>query len=66
MRAHLLERTGRTDEAIAHFVAAASRTANRREQQFLTSQAARLTASQGSADRPAGPGPGPPHEYKTD
>ncbi len=39
-------------EAIAHFVAAASRTANQREQ--------------GSADRPAGPGPGPPHEYKTD
>ncbi len=44
VRAHLLEQVGDTDAAIIEFAAAASRTTNVREQQYLTKQAARLAA----------------------
>ncbi len=47
MRAHLLELIGETGAAIAEFKAAAARTANLREQQYLTKQAARLTTETG-------------------
>ena len=53
VRAHLLELAGDTDAAIAEFRAAAARTTNLREQQYLTTQAARLTGQRRSA---AGPG----------
>jgi RNA polymerase sigma factor (sigma-70 family) len=42
VRAHLLELAGDTDAAIVEFRAAAARTTNLREQQYLTIQAARL------------------------
>ena len=42
VRAHLFELQGDTTAAIAGFKAAASRTANLREQQYLTTKAARL------------------------
>ncbi len=45
VRAHLLERAGQPEAAIVEFRAAASRTTNRREQQFLTTQAARLATA---------------------
>jgi RNA polymerase sigma factor (sigma-70 family) len=45
VRAHLLEMTGDTGSAIAEFTAAAARTANLRERQYLTTQAARLTTN---------------------
>ena len=45
VRAHLLERADQPEAAIAEFRAAASRTTNQREQQFLTTQAARLTTA---------------------
>jgi RNA polymerase sigma factor (sigma-70 family) len=48
VRAHLLEQAGDTRAAIAEFRAAAARTTNLREQQYLTTQAARLA---GAADR---------------
>jgi len=48
VRAHLLEQAGDRENAIAEFRAAAARTTNLREQQYLTTQAARL-----SADHPA-------------
>ncbi len=43
VRAHLLEQAGDTAAAIAEFRAAAARASNLREQQYLTTQAARLT-----------------------
>ena len=43
VRAHLQERAGDWEAAIAGFRAAAARTANLREQQFLMTQAARLS-----------------------
>ncbi len=43
VRAHLLERRGDTDAAVAEFRAAAARTDNDRERHYLTLQAARLT-----------------------
>ncbi len=43
MRAHLLEQAGDTAAAVAEFRAAARRASNLREQQYLTTQAARLT-----------------------
>jgi predicted RNA polymerase sigma factor len=43
--AHLLELAGDTTAAIAEFRAAADRTTNIREQHYLVTQAARLTAS---------------------
>jgi RNA polymerase sigma factor (sigma-70 family) len=43
VRAHLLEMTGDTGSAIDEFKAAAARTANLREKEYLTTQAARLT-----------------------
>ncbi len=45
VRAHLLERADRPEDAIVEFHAAASRTTNQREQQFLVTQAARLTTA---------------------
>jgi predicted RNA polymerase sigma factor len=51
VRAHLLEIAGDIDAAIASFRTAAAGTRNLREQQYLTSQAARL--SSGRADRSA-------------
>jgi hypothetical protein len=42
VRAHLLELSGDRDAAIAEFRVAASRATNLREQQYLTTQAARL------------------------
>jgi RNA polymerase sigma factor (sigma-70 family) len=42
VRAHLLELDGDTETAIVEFRAAAARTANLREQQYLTTKAARL------------------------
>ena len=48
VRAHLYELAGDTETAVVEFRAAAARTTNLREQQYLTTQAARL-ASQRSA-----------------
>ena len=47
VRAHLLEQAGDLQDAIAEFRAAAARTTNLREQQYLTTQAARLAAGRG-------------------
>ncbi len=44
VRAHLLEQAGAEKAAIAEFRAAAARTANLRERQYLTTRAARLAA----------------------
>jgi RNA polymerase sigma factor (sigma-70 family) len=44
VRAHLLEQAGATEAAVAEFQAAAARTTNVREQQYLTTKAARLSA----------------------
>jgi RNA polymerase sigma factor (sigma-70 family) len=44
VRAHLLEQGGDTQAAITEFRAAAARTANLREQQYLTTKAARLAS----------------------
>jgi predicted RNA polymerase sigma factor len=52
VRAHLLEMAGDTEAAIAEFRAAAARSTNLREQHYLTTQAARLTASQADAGCP--------------
>jgi predicted RNA polymerase sigma factor len=46
VRAHLLELAGDTEGAISEFRAAAARTTNVREQQYLTTKAARLAAGQ--------------------
>ena len=45
VRAHLFELKGDTTAAIAEFKAAAARTANLREQQYLTTRAARLATA---------------------
>ena len=45
VRAHLLELAGDRDAAIIEFTAAATRTANARERDYLTTRAARLGAS---------------------
>ena len=64
VRAHLLEQAGDRQGAIAEFRAAAARTANHRERQYLTTRAARL-ASDPSAGPEHGAGPergaGPEH-----
>jgi len=57
VRAHLLEQAGDRESAIAEFRAAAARATNLREQQYLTTQAARL--AQSGPGLAAGPGPGP-------
>jgi predicted RNA polymerase sigma factor len=44
VRAHLLEMAGDHDAAIAHYQAAASRTTSIPERNYLTTQAARLSA----------------------
>jgi predicted RNA polymerase sigma factor len=46
VRAHLLEQAGDTNAAVVEFRAAAERTANRREQEYLTLHAARLAADE--------------------
>jgi predicted RNA polymerase sigma factor len=53
VRAHLLEQAGDTTAAIAGFRAAAARTTNLREQQYLTTKAARLARGESQqASRP--------------
>ena len=47
VRAHLLEQAGDAPAAIAEFQAAAARTTNLREQHYLTTKAARLSAGPG-------------------
>jgi predicted RNA polymerase sigma factor len=42
VRAHLLERAGDPQAAIAHYLAAAGKTASAPERNYLTAQAARL------------------------
>jgi RNA polymerase sigma factor (sigma-70 family) len=68
VRAHLLEQAGDTGGAIAEFNAAAARTMNLRERDYLVTKAARLAfewLANGQADGPAagvdavGPAPGP-------
>ena len=49
VRAHLLEQAGDAEAAVTEFRAAAARTANLREQHYLTAQAARLTGRQSAA-----------------
>jgi predicted RNA polymerase sigma factor len=44
VRAHLLERAGDREGAIAHYRAAAERTASAPERNYLTTQAARLAS----------------------
>jgi len=44
VRAHLLEQAGDTAGAIAEFEAAAARTTNLRERDYLVTKAARLAA----------------------
>jgi predicted RNA polymerase sigma factor len=48
VRAHLLEQAGDRQAAIAEFRAAAARTANLRERQYLTTRAARLASEPGA------------------
>jgi len=55
VRAHLFEMAGDTQAAMAHYRAAAARTTSIPEQQYLTTQAARLRAGTGS---PPGRPPG--------
>jgi len=50
VRAHLLEQAGDTAAAIAEFRAAAARTTNLREQQYLTTKAARLARDRRQQD----------------
>ena len=45
VRAHLLERAGDHEAAIAHYGAAAERTTSIPERNYLTTQAARLSAT---------------------
>jgi predicted RNA polymerase sigma factor len=45
VRAHLLEQAGDTGGAIAEFEAAAARTTNLRERDYLVTRAARLSAA---------------------
>ncbi|MBO0809510.1 MAG: hypothetical protein J2P32_14530, partial [Actinobacteria bacterium] len=63
VRAHLLEMAGDREAAIAAFRSAAARTTSIPEQQYLTSQAARLS-QQAAPGRPlpgrSGPGPRAP------
>jgi predicted RNA polymerase sigma factor len=47
VRAHLLEMAGDRDEAIERYLAAAARTASLPERNYLTTQAARLSARKG-------------------
>ena len=51
MRAHLLDQAGDRENAIAEFRAAAAGATNLREQQYLTTQAARLAAGPGPSAR---------------
>ena len=56
VRAHLLEQAGDNKAATAEFRAAAARTANLREQHYLTAQAARLAAEPAAVpEEKAGP-----------
>jgi predicted RNA polymerase sigma factor len=51
VRAHLLEQAGDTEGAMAEYRAAAARTTNLRERQYLTTRAARLAAAPDAAGR---------------
>jgi predicted RNA polymerase sigma factor len=51
VRAHLLEQAGDTEAAIAEYRAAAARTTNLRERQYLATRAARLAAAPDAAGR---------------
>ena len=53
-RAHLLELAGHVEDAVAEYRAAAGRAINAREQRYLTTQAARLTAERGQQPEPPG------------
>ena len=53
IRAHLLERTGATDAAIAAYERAAERTRSRPEQRYLRARARRLTGSAAPPTLPA-------------
>lgn len=53
VRAHLLELAGDNDSAIREFRAAATRTTNLREQQYLTTKAARLATDESHGARPS-------------
>ncbi len=48
VRAHFLEMAGDNDAAITHYLSAASRTASVPERNYLTTKAAKLSASRGS------------------
>jgi RNA polymerase sigma factor (sigma-70 family) len=54
VRAHLYEMAGDVPAAVAHYRAAAGRTTNIPEQQYLTTQAARLRAGTAQPDTPGG------------
>ena len=54
VRAHLFERAGDHERALAHYRAAAERTTNIPERNYLTAKAARLTAEQRRPDPPQG------------
>jgi predicted RNA polymerase sigma factor len=47
VRAHLLERAGRHDEAVAHYRRAAGKTSSLPERNYLMMRAAKLTGPQG-------------------
>jgi RNA polymerase sigma factor (sigma-70 family) len=51
VRAHLLEQAGDAQAAMAEFRAAAARTTNLREQQYLVTRAARLASAQSPGNR---------------
>ena len=53
VRAHLLEMTGRRDDAVRHYRAAADRTASVPERDYLLMKAARLEAAASRGEEPA-------------
>ena len=57
VRAHLLERAGDHQAAIAHYRAAAARTASIPERDYLITQAARLTFDSGTPETRTAPEP---------
>jgi RNA polymerase sigma factor (sigma-70 family) len=59
VRAHLLEQAGDTNAAVTEFRAAAARTTNLRERQYLTTKAARLARAGRSTVDSSNPAPRP-------
>jgi predicted RNA polymerase sigma factor len=59
VRAYLLEMAGERSAAMAGFRAAAARTSNQREHQYLTTQAARLAGAMGDPGAMPHPGGAP-------